>query len=385
MSKQDKIKRLHAALTHKEGDRVPISDFFWTGFNKNAKALWGQDNDMYRRFDLDYVVVNPNMDPIIQDFEILEDNGDDILVRTGFGANVMRRADLVMPHFDEFSIKKPEEMENFVIESAFDKRRLFRSGDDQINCLGDTIVRNIPSWNNRVDMYCEDFPVFGSVCEGYEYVWRCMGTENALYWMLLEPELFESFMKRIGDFIVELAQAQIKMSDGRLSGMYIWGDVAYVNAMLFSPEIWRRIFKPIVKRVIDVCKKAGLMVIYHGCGDARPIYEDFIEIGLDGYNPVEVKAHLDAVKLKKTYGGRLAFVGNVDVRELESGDNDRIKKEVLYKLQAAQGGGWICQSDHSVSNDVAPQSYAYMVELVRDYGRFPLDMDRINKELEALK
>ncbi|MEF9863457.1 MAG: hypothetical protein RR777_00775, partial [Christensenellaceae bacterium] len=145
MSKQDKIKRLHAALTHKEGDRVPISDFFWTGFNKNAKALWGQDNDMYRRFDLDYVVVNPNMDPIIQDFEILEDNGDDILVRTGFGANVMRRADLVMPHFDEFSIKKPEEMENFVIESAFDKRRLFRSGDDQINCLGDTIVRNIPS------------------------------------------------------------------------------------------------------------------------------------------------------------------------------------------------------------------------------------------------
>ncbi|MEG0251477.1 MAG: uroporphyrinogen decarboxylase family protein [Christensenellaceae bacterium] len=385
MSKQDKIKRLHAALTHKEGDRVPISDFFWTGFNKNAKALWGQDNDMYRRFDLDYVVVNPNMDPIIQDFEILEDNGDDILVRTGFGANVMRRADLVMPHFDEFSIKKPEEMENFVIESAFDKRRLFRSGDDQINCLGDTIVRNIPSWNNRVDMYCEDFPVFGSVCEGYEYVWRCMGTENALYWMLLEPELFESFMKRIGDFIVELAQAQIKMSDGRLSGMYIWGDVAYVNAMLFSPEIWRRIFKPIVKRVIDVCKKAGLMVIYHGCGDARPIYEDFIEIGLDGYNPVEVKAHLDAVELKKTYGGRLAFVGNVDVRELESGDNDRIKKEVLYKLQAAQGGGWICQSDHSVSNDVAPQSYAYMVELVRDYGRFPLDMDRINKELEALK
>ncbi|MEG2203346.1 MAG: uroporphyrinogen decarboxylase family protein, partial [Christensenellaceae bacterium] len=368
MSKQDKIKRLHAALTHKEGDRVPISDFFWTGFNKNAKALWGQDNDMYRRFDLDYVVVNPNMDPIIQDFEILEDNGDDILVRTGFGANVMRRADLVMPHFDEFSIKKPEEMENFVIESAFDKRRLFRSGDDQINCLGDTIVRNIPSWNNRVDMYCEDFPVFGSVCEGYEYVWRCMGTENALYWMLLEPELFESFMKRIGDFIVELAQAQIKMSDGRLSGMYIWGDVAYVNAMLFSPEIWRRIFKPIVKRVIDVCKKAGLMVIYHGCGDARPIYEDFIEIGLDGYNPVEVKAHLDAVELKKTYGGRLAFVGNVDVRELESGDNDRIKKEVLYKLQAAQGGGWICQSDHSVSNDVAPQSYAYMVELVRDYG-----------------
>jgi uroporphyrinogen-III decarboxylase len=124
------------------------------------------------------------------------------------------------------------------------------------------------------------------------------------------------------------------------------------------------------------------MVIYHGCGNATPVYEDMIEIGLDGYNPLEVKAHLDAVELKKIYGGRLAFVGNVDVRELESGDRARIKKEVLYKLQAGAGGGWICQSDHSVSSEVAPESYAYMVELIREYGNYPLDLGRIRAELE---
>lgn len=385
MSKQEKVARLKATLSHCEGDRIPVSDFFWSGFMERVREKWGNDLDMYRRFDLDYIVVNPNMDPVIQDFEVIRQKGEDIWVKTGFGATVLRRANLAMPHFESFSAAEPEDMKQFVLEPPDDPRRLYRSGDDQINCLGDRLLRNIPGWMERVDQYCGDFPVFGSVCEGYEYLWRCIGTENSLYWMLLEPELFEAFLKRIGNFIVGLAEYQIREAKGKLSGMYVWGDIAYVNGMLFSPEMWRRYFKPIVQRVIKVCHNAGLMVIYHGCGNATPVYEDFIEIGLDGYNPLEVKSHLDAVELKKTYGGRLAFVGNVDVRELESGDRDRIKKEVLYKMQAAQGGGWICQSDHSVSSDVDPDSYAYMVELVREYGRYPLDMQRIQKELAGLE
>lgn len=383
-SKQQKFERVKAALSNREGDRVPISDFFWTGFMSKAKALWGDDLNIHRKFDLDYIVVNPNMDPVIRDFEILEQNGEDILVRTGFGAKIRRVGTLPMPHFESFSVDEPEQMADFAIEAPDDKRRLYRSGDDQINCLGDAISFNIQSWNERVDAVCDDFPVFGSVCEGYEYLWRCIGTENSLYWMLLEPELFGDFVKKIGDFLVGLAEYQIAESRGRLCGMYIWGDVAYVNGMMFSPEIWRAHFKPIVKRIIEVCHKAGLLVIYHGCGNASQIYEDFIEIGLDGYNPLEVKAHLDAVELKKDFGGRLAFVGNIDVQELESSDRNRIKREVLYKLQSALGGGWICQSDHSVSSGVSPESYAYMVELIREYGAYPLDVERIKSELAGL-
>ncbi|MDR2553131.1 MAG: hypothetical protein LBD31_08210 [Treponema sp.] len=382
-SKQQKLDRVKAALSHREGDRVPVSDFFWTGFINRAKARWG-DIDMYRKFDLDYVVVNPNMDPVIRDFEILEDDGVNIKLRTGFGAVVRRSGSAPMPHFDSFSVGEPEEMEGFILEDARDRRRLYRAGDDQINGVGDAIGRNTPSWSDRVDSYCSDFPVFGSICEGYEFLWRCIGTENSLVWMMTEPEMFGAFVKRLGDFLTGLMEFQIEESRGRLAGMYVWGDVAYVNGMLFSPEIWREYFKPITARIIKACRDAGLMVIYHGCGNAALIYNDFIEIGLDGYNPVECKAHLDVVELKKDYGGRLCFVGNYDVREMESGNRDRIKREALYKLQSARNGGWICQSDHSVTSGVSPDSYAYMVELLREYGTYPLNAERIEAELDEL-
>ena len=381
-SKDSKLARLRAALANKEGDRMPISDFFWTGFSKNACKVWGDGCDLYRRFDLDYIVINPNMDPIIKDFEVIRQSGEDITVKTGFGATVMRRADLPMPHFDDFCVKKSEELKDFIIEPARDIRRLQRAGQDQINCLGDQLTGPIPGWSERVGAYCADFPVFGSVCEGFEYLWRCVGTVNALTWMLEDEESFSAFLTRIGDFIVELARVQTE--DKRISGMYIWGDVAYVQSMMFSPEMWRYYFKPIVKRIIDVCHEAGLLVIYHGCGNASMIFEDFIEIGLDGYNPLEVKANLDAVKLKEQFGRQMAYVGNVDVRALETGDKNIIAKEVLYKMKAGHGGGYIIQSDHSVSSEVAPESYEYMVSLVREYGRYPLDIERIDRQLSAI-
>ena len=382
MSKAEKLARLRAALENREGDRIPISDFFWTGFAKNAQKLWGSDCDLYRKFDLDYIVINPNMDPVIKDFEVLRHEGEDITVKTGFGATVMRRAALPMPHFDEFSVNTPGELKDFIIEPARDPRRLHRAGQDQINCLGDQLAGPIPAWSERVGAYVDDFPVFGSVCEGFEYLWRCTGTINALMWMLEDEEAFAAFMARLGDFLVELARVQAE--DKRLSGMYIWGDVAYVNAMMFSPEIWRTYFKPIVKQIIDVCHDAGLMTIYHGCGNASLIFEDFIEIGLDAYNPLEVKAGLDAVKLKEQFGRQLAFVGNIDVRALETGDKDKIAKELLYKLKAGYGGGYVVQSDHSVSSGVSPESYEYLVSLTREYGVYPLDLQKIDKKLNEI-
>jgi len=338
---------------------------------KACRRKWGEEFDPYRHFDLDYVIVSPNMDPRIQPFEILEE-GEDVVVKTGFGATIRRRSDLPMPHFEGFSVKRPEEMADFGFDDPAAPARFFERGDDQLNGVGDALARDIPAWDERVDGYADEFPVFGSVCEPFEFLWRIIGSENALLWMGLEAEKLQAFVDRIGQFLYDLAVAEIRAARGRLVGMYIWGDVAYVRGMLFGAPRWREMFAPHLKRLIDLCHEHELMVIYHGCGNARDIFDDLVEMGLDGYNPLEAKAGLNAVELKQEYAGRLAFVGNVDVRVLESNDLEKIESEVRYKLKAAVGGGWIFQSDHSVSSAVEPESYERAIETLRRYGNYPL-------------
>ncbi len=375
MSKSaEKIERLRCALSHREGDRVPVGEFFWTGFLKQYRCKMGDDFDPYRHFDLDYIVITPNLDPHLQPFKIVQQSGEDIVLKTGFGATIRRSGDKPMPHYEAFSVTQPEQMAAFEFDDPAAPARFNAGGDDQINGVGDDLVRNLPPWDQRVDQYVDDFAVFGSICEPYEYLWRIIGSENALYWMVTDPELFQQFVDRVGQYLLQLTRAQIAAGKGRLSGMYIWGDVAYVNGMLFGARRWRELLMPHVRALIDLCHEHGLMTIYHGCGDARDIFDDLVRIGLDGYNPLEAKAGLDVVQLKQQYGGRLAFVGNLDVRVLEKGDPEAIRREVRYKLQAARGGGWIFQSDHSISSNVTPESYELAIRTLRKLGTYPLKL-----------
>jgi uroporphyrinogen-III decarboxylase len=312
------------------------------------------------------------MDPHIRPFEIVHSQNDQIVVKTGFGATIRRSGELPVPHYEAVSVTEPQQMADFAFDAPDDNRRFFSSGDDQLNGVGDALHFNTPAWIDRLKPYVDDFAVFGSVCEPYEYLWRIISTENALYWMADSETQIGDFIDRIGRFLLKFAEAQIVAAEGTLAGMYIWGDVAYRNGMLFGEKRWRELFKPHVKALIDLCHSHRLMVIYHGCGDARAILDDMAELRLDAYNPLEVKAGLDVVELKTRYAGRLAFVGNIDVRVLERGDPEEIRKEVRYKVQAARGGGWVFQSDHSISSDVAPESYALAIETLRQCGRYPL-------------
>ncbi len=369
-----KLDRMNKALRHTEPDRVPVSDFFWSRFVRRWREELGlpATADPYRYYDLDWMVVNPNMDPHIRQFDMLEENENEVIVRTGFEAVIRKRLDLPMPQFLCFDTDTIDRMEAFQFDDPWDERRFFAAGDNQIDGVGDTFARNIAPWIDRVKAVHADFPVYGSVCEGHEMLWRIVGPENAMLWIGMYPDRVARFVERIHAFSLELVRAQIRAAAGRLDGMVVWGDVAYKKGTLFSPDYWRRVFKPGVKALVDECHARGLPVIYHGCGNVTRIFEDFIELGVDAYNPLEAKAGLDAVELRRRYGHRIAFCGNMDVVVWARGDKQELKRVVLTKLNAAKGGGFIFQSDHSVPDNVSGESYDYVVNLVRRHGRYPL-------------
>jgi len=369
-----KLDRMNKALRHEEPDRVPISDFFWASFLKRWRADFSlaPDADIYRYYDLDWMQFNPNLDPHIRPFEILEENDAEVTVRTGFEAVLRKKFDQAMPAFLSFETDTIRKMEQFRFDAPADPRRFFSTGDDQINGVGDGFARNTAPFVDRVKAAWPEFPCFGGICEAHEMLWRIVGSENVMLWIGLYPNEVACFVERLHAYSLELLRAQIQAAAGMLDGVVIWGDVAYKKGMLFSPVFWRAHFKPGVKALVDECHSHGLPVIYHGCGNAARIFEDFIEIGVDAYNPLEFKAGLDVVPLRRQLGHRLGFCGNMDVRLWAAGSQEELKAAVLTKLNAAKGGGFIFQSDHSVPGDVPPASYDYVVRLVREHGRYPL-------------
>jgi uroporphyrinogen decarboxylase len=371
-----KLERMNKTLRHVEADRVPVSDFFWGSFLERWRRELGlpKDTDIYSYYDLDWIVTIPNMDPHIRRFEVLRQSGEEVVVRTGFEAVIRKKFADPMPEFLSFETDSLEKMRDFVFDDPWDERRYLHGGDNQIAGVGDGFARNLPPWIDTVKSLHRDFPVYGSVGEAHEMLWRIIGSPNVLLWIALYPQELARFIERLHEFNLGITEAQIKAAGGLLDGMVIWGDVAYTRDLLFSPEYWRRHFKPGVKAMVELCHRYGLPVIYHGCGNVRKIFEDYIELGLEAYNPLEAKAGLDVVELRRSYGHRIGFCGNMDVRAWAQAGRQELERIVLTKLNAAKGGGFIFQSDHSVPSNVSGESYDFVVKLLRERGRYPLQL-----------
>ncbi len=371
-----KLNRMNKALRHEEPDRVPISDFFWGSFLERWREEKGlpADTDIYTHYDLDWIVTVHNMDPHIKDFEILKETDEEVVVRTGFEAVLRKKFADPMPEFIGFDTDTIEKAEAFEFDDPADERRFFKGGDNQIGGVGDGYARNLPPWIETVQSLRPYIPTYGSQCEANEYMTRIVGPENLLMWAGLYPERFGQFVKRTNEWALEMLKAQIKAADGQIDGMVIWGDVAYRKDLFFRPDYWRKWYKPGLKAMVDVCHENNLPVIYHGCGNVKRIFADYIEIGIDAYNPLEAKAGMDVVDLRREYGHQIAFCGNMNVMEWAGLSKEELKPIVLRKLNAAKGGGMIFQSDHSVPRNVSAENYEYVVNLVREYGQYPLDL-----------
>ena len=95
---------------------------------------------------------------------------------------------------------------------------------------------------------------------------------------------------------------------------------------------------------------------------------------MDALNPLESKAGLNVVDLRREVGHAIAFCGNMDVLDWAHKSQGELEGIVLRKLNAARGGGLIFQSDHSVPGNVSGENYDFVVNLVREQGAYPLQL-----------
>ncbi|EMS78505.1 uroporphyrinogen-III decarboxylase [Desulfotignum phosphitoxidans DSM 13687] len=105
------------------------------------------------------------------------------------------------------------------------------------------------------------------------------------------------------------------------------------------------------------------------------LLDDFIDVGVDILNPVQVRAHgMDAASLKKRYGKRLVFWGGIDSQQvLPSGTVKDVENEVAHLIKnAGSGGGLVICSVHNIQADVPEDNVLALYDTARKLGRYPL-------------
>jgi uroporphyrinogen decarboxylase len=107
----------------------------------------------------------------------------------------------------------------------------------------------------------------------------------------------------------------------------------------------------------------------HSCGDVMTLVPDLMDIGIDGLNPLEVKAGMDSIDLKRRYGDRLTLHGGINAQIWDQ--TDVIMAEIDRLLPVLkENGGYIFSSDHSVPNSVSLDNFRRIVERAKRTGAY---------------
>lgn len=154
-------------------------------------------------------------------------------------------------------------------------------------------------------------------------------------------------------------------------------DLASQTGLLFSIDTYRQLLKPFYKKFIEFVKsKTRAKIFYHSCGNVKELFNDFIEIGIDIINPVQVSALGDMVEIKKKYGRNLAFWGGIDTQKiLPWGSISEVENEVSKRIkELGSSGGYVIASVHNIQPDVPPENIVAMASAAKKFGMYPINL-----------
>ena len=195
------------------------------------------------------------------------------------------------------------------------------------------------------------------------------GHENLLFGMADDPEWIDDMIKTIGDLSIHMHE-ELFSRVGKPDGLYIMEDLGYKYSPFFSPAMFRRFFKPVYTRFADFAHANGLKLFFHSCGFIEPLLPDLVETGIDCLTAMEHKAGMDVKRIAKNFGDRIALVGGLDVRELESNDIGRVEALLEDYIPFLKQYRYILATDHSTSDKVDYETFTYFIRRGLAIGQY---------------
>jgi len=104
----------------------------------------------------------------------------------------------------------------------------------------------------------------------------------------------------------------------------------------------------------------------HSCGAVRKLIPDFIALGVDVLDPIQVGAQgMEPAALKREFGHQLAFHGAIDVQStLPFGTAEDVRREVADRVATlGAGGGYVLAPTHNIQPDTPLENVLAMYDV----------------------
>jgi len=200
-------------------------------------------------------------------------------------------------------------------------------------------------------------------------VFLLLGMEEALVTMVLNPKVFEAVVENVFQVTLEASRRYIDTVGEHLDIYCIWEDFATQRSLMFSPEHWRRFFKPRYAKLFEVARAAGKHVWFHSCGNITAILPDLIDMGMDVWETVQLHTlPISPEELKREYGRDVTFFGGVNTQRLPFMTGEEVAEEVDRCIRAlGRDGGYICGPDHHIKPDVTAENTIALFQTARTF------------------
>jgi uroporphyrinogen decarboxylase len=365
-------ERFDRILKHQPVDRVGLFEVYWKETVQNwvAQGYFARPEMVSDHFGLDvrrtggeitpgdYKIINlvANVDSADQ---IVEETETVKLIRDGNGALLRwnKNASGAPEHVD-FAVKDRRGWEEHIRPALLDERTYER----RINFSHYRDLRAKCARDSRF-MSC-------GIVGPFDQMSPMCGHEHLLMGMALDGEWVRQMADLYATVGVQLLEILFER-EGLPDGLWVWDDLGFKNRPFMSPRMYREILYPAHKKLFDFAHSHQLPVILHCDGYVEALIPSLIEAGINCLQPLEAKAGMDLVKLKKRFGDQIALIGGMDERVLETNDCRAVEAELLSKLPLAMAGsGYVLQVDHSVSPLVDYTTYKYFVERGLEIGTY---------------
>jgi uroporphyrinogen decarboxylase len=222
-----------------------------------------------------------------------------------------------------------------------------------------------------IDRFGRDYFLIGDVeISLFEMAWHLTGLEKYLVDMMCDEPWIELLNDRVEEWSTGLA---LQLVSAGVDAIWLGEDLGSQTSTLISPEDWRIRFKPRHRRMIEKLRKEkhDLIVIMHSDGAVAPLIDDFIEIGVDVYNPVQPNVPgSDPQELKDRYGEKICFFGGIDQQALlPSGDLKKIRADIQERIAIlGKDKGYLLAPAHILQPDVSPETIEAVIQAVFETG-----------------